>query len=398
MADIKDILGVSRTPAPGRPADGKQKKEKWKKPERPQGMSREAFALLDDSHPIISSQFIASSNKGKDAKAVKPKANTKGIPTWQWRPFKNSARSDGLGLFRWNKGYKDINGRMREPDDADYFYAKFNKKVQMLRYSEEEWESIIKGDSGDWTRHETDYLFDLCDRFDLRFSVIADRYEFASGPARSIDEMKERYYYVARKLLIAREGSEGSVSNHPLILGEARKIEERYKAEAATAAAAAGHSKKAATPAGRTQSGSMAATPTTLVFPANDFKNPLEYANVPEPGVPSLFDADMVPTKPPKPGVYGRGSASISLALAMTNSLGVKGSKSVEQMIQDIGWMPALYGPKCNSRAVTGSWLALRSEIVALVELRRMVHSRLGGGDANEKKSAKGSKKRPLGS
>ncbi len=47
----------------------------------------------------------------------------------------------------------------------------------MLQYSDEEWESIIKGDSGDWSKMETDYLFNLCERLDLRFTVITDRYE-----------------------------------------------------------------------------------------------------------------------------------------------------------------------------------------------------------------------------
>ena len=38
-------------------------------------------------------------------------------------------RSDGLELLRWAKGFKDASGRVREEEDADYFFAKFNKKV-----------------------------------------------------------------------------------------------------------------------------------------------------------------------------------------------------------------------------------------------------------------------------
>ncbi|CAG8518260.1 8657_t:CDS:2, partial [Diversispora eburnea] len=30
----------------------------------------------------------------------------------------------------------------------------------------------------DWTREETDYLFNLCKKYDLRFMVILDRYEY----------------------------------------------------------------------------------------------------------------------------------------------------------------------------------------------------------------------------
>jgi hypothetical protein len=36
--------------------------------------------------------------------------------------------------------------------------------------------------AGDWTRDETDYLLELCERFDLRFIVIADRYDVGPLP------------------------------------------------------------------------------------------------------------------------------------------------------------------------------------------------------------------------
>ena len=55
MADVKDILGMSR--ASDRPEA--QPKPKEQKAKRPEGMSREAFALLDGSHPIVPSSFAA---------------------------------------------------------------------------------------------------------------------------------------------------------------------------------------------------------------------------------------------------------------------------------------------------------------------------------------------------
>jgi hypothetical protein len=50
-------------------------------------------------------------------------------------------------------------------------------QVQLFRYDDEEWTSLIAPDSGDWTREETDYLVQLADTFDLRFVVMADRYD-----------------------------------------------------------------------------------------------------------------------------------------------------------------------------------------------------------------------------
>lgn len=41
-----------------------------------------------------------------------------------------------------------------------------------------------------WTKEETNELFDLCGRFDLRFVVIADRFP----SSRTVEELKDRYY------------------------------------------------------------------------------------------------------------------------------------------------------------------------------------------------------------
>ena len=41
-----------------------------------------------------------------------------------------------------------------------------------------------------WTREETDQLFDLSARFDLRFVVIADKLPYS----RTVEELKNRYY------------------------------------------------------------------------------------------------------------------------------------------------------------------------------------------------------------
>ncbi len=311
MADVKDILGVSRTAE--KPAEKADAKPKAPKRVRPEGMSREAFALLGDSHPIISTQLVPQK---KEVKA-KPKPSTKGFVTWLYKPIQSSARKDDLQLFHWVKAYKDAAGRVKEEEDTDYQFAKFNKKasqgahagprcalpwsgrqcpgvhrttqqaqcsgttghrqraarlrraeasarkqslglrahtqrpqqphahsrsatqlthssapalhtwpadsarsaavpqtrtqsplprpeptvtptaclsvcvsstvrpfltascpqVQLLKYNDEEYDHLIRPDSGDWSRAETDYLMELCERFDLRFIVIADRYE-----------------------------------------------------------------------------------------------------------------------------------------------------------------------------------------------------------------------------
>lgn len=50
-----------------------------------------------------------------------------------------------------------------------------SKTVQVPVYSEQEYQMYLHDDG--WTKAETDHLFDLCKRFDLRFVVIHDRYD-----------------------------------------------------------------------------------------------------------------------------------------------------------------------------------------------------------------------------
>ncbi|MCH92284.1 SWR1-complex protein [Trifolium medium] len=64
-----------------------------------------------------------------------------------------------------------------------------------------------------WTKEETNELFDLCERFDLRFVVIADRF----SSSRTVEELKDRYYSVLRAIVHARAASSGDVATHPLI-------------------------------------------------------------------------------------------------------------------------------------------------------------------------------------
>jgi hypothetical protein len=124
MADARDILGVDRSAAPP-PERKPDRKERVK---RPEGMSREAFALLSGGNPIVTSQIMEGLQKEKKGKLAKPTG--RGTVVWRPRPFLNQARTDGLQLVHWAKGFKDANGRVRDAHEGDYPFAKFNKKVR----------------------------------------------------------------------------------------------------------------------------------------------------------------------------------------------------------------------------------------------------------------------------
>ena len=127
MADVKDILGVPRGSGASVQQDAPKIKERM---QRPAGMSREAFALLDGSHPLPPSHLAGDLNKKAALAGLKQKRklSSKGLSTYQFRPFNNPARKDGLLLQHWVKCFKDTAGKLREADET-YPFAKFNKQV-----------------------------------------------------------------------------------------------------------------------------------------------------------------------------------------------------------------------------------------------------------------------------
>lgn len=88
---------------------------------------------------------------------------------------------------------------------------KFNVKIDLVKYTPEEYNQHIKVRKNQihalkcqnldkaWGRDETDYLWDLCEKFDLRFIVIYDRYDPKYN--RSVEDLKERFYQVNKKIL-----------------------------------------------------------------------------------------------------------------------------------------------------------------------------------------------------
>ncbi|MCI01622.1 SWR1-complex protein, partial [Trifolium medium] len=57
--------------------------------------------------------------------------------TWQWLPFTNSARKDDLHLYHW---VRVVNGVL---PTGDYSFAKYNKSVDIIKYTDEEYEKYL---------------------------------------------------------------------------------------------------------------------------------------------------------------------------------------------------------------------------------------------------------------
>ncbi|KAF9821192.1 hypothetical protein IEO21_00800 [Rhodonia placenta] len=196
-ADVRSILSLPNpsTPGPSQPRKPSNAGERARKPE---GISRELYSLIGPSAPSLAAQFV------KPRLKQKPNFGSGGRVKWEWRPFKNGARADSMRLHHWAKTGTD--------PEADYPFAKYNIQPISFVYSQDEYTRLLEDQ--EWTKEETDYLFELVREYDQRWHIVHDRYEYIGGSERSLEDLKDRYFTVCRKLVKNRPwaGDEASKS------------------------------------------------------------------------------------------------------------------------------------------------------------------------------------------
>ncbi|EME32726.1 DNA methyltransferase 1-associated protein 1 [Galdieria sulphuraria] len=118
------------------------------------------------------------------------------VSRWKWKAFSSAKRKDGLELFHWSREDKD--------EEKEDLFSNLNKEAKILKYTDSEYEVVCQETNSDssWSREETNLLFQLCEKYNLRFTVIYDRWP---DERRSLEELKNRYYSVARKLAETRK-------------------------------------------------------------------------------------------------------------------------------------------------------------------------------------------------
>ncbi|XP_072938527.1 DNA methyltransferase 1-associated protein 1 [Epargyreus clarus] len=190
MADILDILDIEQPGAAEITREsiihGDRNKKKYvtaKAVRRPEGMHREVFALLYNDNKDLPP--LMPTVTGNAYKSTKAKLGMRKARKWVWAPFTNPARKDNAVFHHWKR---------TSDETKEYPFAQFNKQVSIPSYSESEYNQYLK--SEDWSQAETDHLMDLCQRFDLRFIVIHDRWDRAAFRDRSVEDLKERYYNI----------------------------------------------------------------------------------------------------------------------------------------------------------------------------------------------------------
>ncbi|XP_022991706.1 SWR1-complex protein 4-like isoform X2 [Cucurbita maxima] len=359
--DAKDILGLPKNTLP---LSQEKKPRAQKDAQRKRdGISREVYALTGGLAPIM---------PAIDTSELKKRPPSDEKITWQWLPFSNSARKDNLQLYHW---VRVVNGI---PPIGDYSFAKYNKS---------------------WTKEETDQLFDLCERFDLRFVVIADRFP----STRTVEELKERYYHASKAILGARgptsrEGSGNTPAKDPFnvsqeidrkralsmvlsqtkqkerkdaeVLAEAKKIIESRKAERV-----AEESKLAVT------SNTVPEVTERAVVPGESVASVSNVQPPPPAAVPSTVVADNASTLASLRmlPVYLRTYALEQMVHAASSSAGLRTIKRVEQTLQDLS---VNLKPRVPTKAVCAEHLELRKEILTLLNLQKQLQNKEAEGSS----------------
>ncbi|TRM68102.1 hypothetical protein BD626DRAFT_564969 [Schizophyllum amplum] len=171
-ADVRSVLSL---PEPSTSSSQKKGKQK-------DGIPRELYRLIGPSMPSLAVP---------KPPRLKQKPNLGSKVKWELRKFNNSARKD------------------------DYPFAKYNTRPPIHRYTEEEYTSWLQ--DKEWSKEETDYLFSMLNEYDMRWYIVHDRYESPAGKKRTLEDLKERYFSVCRKLIRNR--------NAHLDLDEKAKLE-----------------------------------------------------------------------------------------------------------------------------------------------------------------------------
>ena len=190
-SELKSMFGENCPEQPVQPQQNiKKELEKKNKDymKKQTGLKRELYKLIGRVDSILE----RTGNK-----------MSKGASNWAWAKFTNPARTDNLRLVHWQKA-EDVN--------KDYDFAKFNQNIDIVEFTKEEYDTLIKPNDRNWNYEQTCYLWDLIKRYELRFIVIMDRFDEEKYGERTVESLKDRYYSVARTILENRK-----MFDHPII-------------------------------------------------------------------------------------------------------------------------------------------------------------------------------------
>jgi DNA methyltransferase 1-associated protein 1 len=89
---------------------------------------------------------------------------------------------------------------MQEKDlNKKFKFAKYDLPLVMPKFTSDEYDEHLANMDLSWKKEETLYLWELLEKYEMRFFVVFDRYDTQKYP-RTLDELKHRFYSIAKVL------------------------------------------------------------------------------------------------------------------------------------------------------------------------------------------------------
>lgn len=103
-----------------------------------------------------------------------------------------------------------------------------NHKLSIPMYTINEYNTHLRMNTK-WNKVETDHLYELAQKFDTRFVVMHDRWDREKYGAKTVEDLKERYYEVVGILQKLRAGASGEKKIYVFDAEHERKRKEQLK-------------------------------------------------------------------------------------------------------------------------------------------------------------------------
>ena len=188
-SELKSMLGENYAEQAPIPSQNMQQKELERKTKdfikKQNGLKRELIKLIGGVPSIVE----RTTNKDKK------KTN------WVWCKFRNASRGDDFQLEHWTK---------KEDVGKEYDFKCNN--IEIVEFTKDEYDKLIKPNDRNWNYEQTMYLWDLLKQYELKFVVVYDRFDEETYGERTVESLKDRYYSVARTILEHRR-----IFDHPII-------------------------------------------------------------------------------------------------------------------------------------------------------------------------------------
>jgi len=189
MSDVRFILGISPEEKAG-PNAANRKKRKFEVTSETKNKKKKTGLAREVANLAIQGSTGALFKIDEPVVAEKPKIHRPN--RWIQMPISSTANRQFVSKH-WTKANEK---------PGDYYFAKYSKKNLSIKYTDLEYRQQFgqgKDNVDHWSRQETDYLVEQCEKFECKFIVIKDRWNF-NGPFRSVEDIKARFYFIHEKL------------------------------------------------------------------------------------------------------------------------------------------------------------------------------------------------------